>query len=133
MNRIILIGNLGKDPELTTLQSGKIICKFSLAVGRQFADADGNKGVDFFNINVWGKLGENCAKYLKKGSKCAIIGRAEINTYEKDGIKRYITNIIADEVEFLSKRESVESGANSDVTEHFQTGMFPVNDDSLPF
>jgi len=127
MNKAILVGNLTRDPELSTIPNGTSVCKFSIAVNRRFADAEGNRQTDFFNIVAWRALGENCNKFLKKGSKVAVVGQIQIRTYDKDGDKKYFTEIIADEVEFLSPK-----GAGGD---NFSDagGMTPVSDDSLPF
>jgi len=130
MNKVILIGNLTRDPELSTINSGASVCKFSIAVNRRFADADGNRGVDFFNINAWRALGENCAKYLKKGSKVCVVGQIQNRSYEaSDGTKRNVSDINADEVEFLNRvgEGGGSTGGSGDAP------MQPVDDDSLPF
>ncbi|MGN1098837.1 MAG: single-stranded DNA-binding protein [Christensenellales bacterium] len=108
MNKVFLIGNLTRDPELSTTSSGVAYCRFSLAVSRRFAAADGNRETDFFNIVVWRGLAENCAKYLKKGSKAAISGSIQIRSYETpDGVKKYNTDIVADDVEFLTSKSDM--------------------------
>jgi len=129
MNKAILVGNLTRDPELSTIPNGTAVCKFAIAVNRRFADAEGNRQTDFFNIVAWRALGENCGKYLKKGSKVGIVGQIQIRNYEQDGVKKFFTEIIADEVEFLSPKGG-ESGGDlrSDGGE-----MQPVTDDNLPF
>ena len=71
MNKVILIGNLTRDPELTDTANGTAVCRFAIAVSRDYAGADGNRETDFFNITVWNKQAENCGKYLKKGNKGA--------------------------------------------------------------
>jgi len=124
MNKVFLIGNLTRDPELSTIPNGTAVCKFAIAVNRQFATKDGNRETDFFNIIIWRAMGENCAKFLKKGSKVAVVGRVQIREYDQDGVKKYFTEIIADEVEFLTPK----SGGGGDVGE-----MTPIADDSLPF
>lgn len=107
MNKVILIGNLTKDPELKQTQGGVSVCNISIAVSRDYTDSDGNRQADFFNINVWREKGENCHKYLKKGRKVAIVGSIQNRSYEdKDGAKRTVTEIIASDVEFLSPKES---------------------------
>lgn len=99
MNRIILIGRLARDPELRFTSSGKAVANFSVAVNRTFS-RDGE--ADFFNIVVWGKVAENCANYIAKGRLVGIEGRLQNRTYETQaGEKRYITEIVADNVEFL--------------------------------
>ena len=129
MNKVFLVGNLTRDPELSTIPNGTAVCKFSIAVNRRFAGADGNRETDFFNIIAWRQLGENCAKFIKKGSKVGVVGQIQTRTYEQDGVKKHFTEIIADEVEFLSPKGGVgESTGGSGAPE-----MTPVSDDSLPF
>ena len=100
MNNIILIGRLTKDPELRYTQAGKAVCSFTLAVDRPYSGD--KKEADFINIVVWNKVGENCAQYLKKGRKAAVQGRLQIRSYEDDnGKKKYITEVVANSVEFL--------------------------------
>jgi len=131
MNKAFLIGNLTRDPELASVGANNTaVCKFSIAVNRRFADASGERQVDFFNIVAWKGLGENCAKFLEKGKKVAVIGAIQNRSYDaQDGAKRYVTDIVADEVQFLSSKGSSEQGANDDAN----GGMTPVDDDSLPF
>ena len=89
MNKVILVGNLTRDPELTETPSGVAVCRFAIAVSRDYANADGTRETDFFNITVWRGRAENCGKYLKKGNKVAVIGSLQNRSYEdKDGIKR---------------------------------------------
>lgn len=130
MNKIILIGNLTKDPELTTTNSGVSISRFTLAVQRKFQNADGERDVDFINVVVWRTQAENCHKYLKKGSKCAVVGRLQITSYEtSDGSKRYATDVVAEEIEFLSTNKNNEDKSKDQI----QPELEPVDDDSLPF
>ena len=82
MNKVILVGNLTKDPELSETPSGVAVCKFSLAVSRDYTNAEGNRDTDFFNITVWRGRAENCGKYLKKGNKVAIVGSLQTRSYE---------------------------------------------------
>ena len=111
MNKVFLIGNLTRDPELSTTNSGISVCRISIAVSRRFANADGSRETDFFNVVAWRAIAENCAKYLKKGSKAAISGSIQTRSYEgTDGVKRYITEIIADNVEFLANRGGAGEG-----------------------
>ena len=95
MNKCILIGNLTKDPELTTTTSGVSVCRFTLAVGRKFSNAEGERETDFLNIVVWRALADNCHKYLRKGSKAAVVGNIQTRSYDAtDGTKRFITEIV---------------------------------------
>lgn len=113
MNKAFLIGNLTRDPELSQTTSGIAFCRFSIAINRSYSSADGTKQVDYLPIICWRNQAENCGKFLKKGSKVGISGSIQTRSYEKDGEKRYVTEIVADEVEFLSTR----GGYNSDPTE----------------
>ena len=101
MNKVFLIGNLTKDPELSNTNNGIPVCKFTLAVSRRF----GNTETDFLPVIVWRGQAENCGKFLKKGSKAAVAGAVQTRSYDApDGSKRYITEIVADEVQFLSTK-----------------------------
>lgn len=100
MNKIILIGRLTKDPDLRYTPNGAAVCTFTLAVDRPFSGD--KKEADFINIVVWNKAGENAAKYLAKGRQAAIEGRLQIRTYDgDDGKKRWVTEVVADRVEFI--------------------------------
>lgn len=111
MNKITLIGNLTHDPETRSTPSGVTVCTFTIAVNRRFAGADGQRQTDFFRINAWRQLGENCARYLSKGRKVAVLGELQARTYEaKDGTTRMSLDVSADEVEFLSPKGSDEGG-----------------------
>lgn len=132
MNKCILIGNLTKDPELTTTTNGVAVCRFTIAVSRRYSNADGERETDFLNIVVWRSLGENCHKFLKKGSKVGVVGNIQNRSYDAtDGSKRYITEIVAEEVEFLSTKSSDEvttKAPSEDVAK-----LQPIDDDGLPF
>ena len=106
MNKVYLIGNLTRDPELSETTSGIAVCRLSIAVNRTY-----NNEVDYFNITVWRAVAENCGKFLKKGSKVAVCGSLQNRSYEdKDGNKRNYTDIVASEVEFLSTKTNGEGG-----------------------
>ena len=137
MNKVILVGNLTRDPELSETPNGLAVCRFAIAVSRDYANSDGNRETDFFNITVWRNRAENCGKYLKKGSKVAIVGRLQNRSYEdKDGIKRNVTDVVADEVEFLSPKtaqgdEGMETAVASTKRERPQ--LEAIDDNQLPF
>ena len=141
MNTVILIGRLTKDPELTYIATtGKAVAKFSLAVDRTFTGKDGQKQADFFNIVVWGKQAENVANYTSKGSQVAIRGNIQNRSYEtSSGEKRYITEIIAEQVQFLSKAPSIEVNPGSGEVEAFTPkgldvdGYRALEEDDVPF
>ena len=103
MNKIILIGRLVRDPELSYTQGGKAVCKFTLAVDRPYNGE--SKEADFINIIVWNKAGENAAKYLAKGRQTAVEGRLQIRSYDaNDGAKKYVTEVVAYNFEFIEKK-----------------------------
>ncbi len=105
MNKVILIGNLTRDPELSETPSGVSVCKFSIAVNRNYTDGNGERQTDFFNVTAWRWLGENVAQYCTKGSKVAVSGSIQLRNYEDNqGVKRMAVNIVAQEVEFLTTR-----------------------------
>ena len=135
MNKVILVGNLTKDPELSETPSGVAVCKFSLAVSRDYTNAEGNRDTDFFNITVWRGRAENCGKYLKKGNKVAIVGSLQTRSYEdKDGIKRNVVDIIASEVEFLTPKQQANQDEESVVSMTRQRPQLEeIDDNKLPF
>lgn len=137
MNKVILVGNLTRDPELSETPSGIAVCRFSIAVSRDYANADGNRETDFFNITVWRGRAENCGRYLKKGNKVAIVGSLQNRSYDdKDGNKRYVTDVIANEVEFLTPRGAngdAEDGVESVSTRRERPQMEVMDDNQLPF
>lgn len=144
MNKVYLIGNLTRDPETRSTQSGLTVCNFTLAVNRRF-QKDGQQECDFINIVAWRQLGELCAKYLQKGKKCAVVGMIQTRTYEaQDGSKRSAFEIVADEVEFLSPVSQTQSTGYQGHEGGYQTavsknaapadqGFTKVEDEELPF
>jgi len=129
MNKCILIGNLTKDPEITTTSNGVSVCRFTLAVTRRFANSEGERDTDFISIVAWRALADNCHKFIKKGSKVAVVGNIQSRSYDAtDGTKRYVTEIVAEEVEFLNTRSNDGVEKKDEVTK-----LEPIDDDSLPF
>lgn len=138
MNKVFLIGNLTRDPELTETQSGIKVSRFSIAVSRNYAGADGERKTDFFNIVAWRGLGETAARYLHKGNKVAVSGSIEIRNYEdREGVKRTGIDIIASDLEFLTqKRDDNEDSGQSSARP--STGKKPAlesfdDDGDIPF
>lgn len=128
MNKVFLIGNLTKDPELSSTNNGVKFCRFTLAVSRNYAK-DGKRETDFLPIVVWRAQADNCARYLKKGSKAAISGSIQTRSYEtQDGQRRYVTEIAADEVQFLSTKS--DDGMEKDDVDF--DDLKPIDED-LPF
>jgi len=107
MNKVILHGNVGKDPDTRTVNE-KTVTKFSLATSKTFTNGAGEKitGTQWHNIVMWGKLAETASKYVKKGSSLIIEGEIQYRTYEKDGHTVYTTDIVADQMHFTGSKES---------------------------
>ncbi len=145
MNKAILIGNLANDPETRTTQSGIAQCTFRLAVQRRFANQNGVREADFLTIVCWRQTAELCSRYLSKGRKVAVEGSIQTRSYDaQDGTKRYVTEIIADNVEFLGSRDdAARSGDYSApapaaapaprAAAPANAGFAEVDDDELPF
>ncbi|MBR1676034.1 MAG: single-stranded DNA-binding protein [Clostridia bacterium] len=143
MNKVFLIGNLTRDPEASETGSGLQYCRFAIAVNRPFANADGNREVDFFNIIAWRGQAEICNRYLKKGNKVAIEGSIQIRSYDdKDGNRRQAIDIVADRVEFLTSRNQGEGSDYDAPAPTAQRANRPASkptleqvddDDQLPF
>lgn len=111
VNKVILIGHLGKDPEIRFTPQSAAVCNFSLATSRSWKDKEGNKKeeTDWHNIVVWGKLAEICGEYLSKGRQVYISGRIQTRSWDdKDGNKKYTTEIIADEMQMLGPKDASE-------------------------
>jgi single-strand DNA-binding protein len=147
INRVIITGNLTRDPELRSLPSGMSVCNLRVAVNTRRKDNSTGDWVDkpnYFDVTVWGAQGENCSQYLSKGRPVAIDGRLEWREWEdKQGNKRQSVDIIADSVQFLGSREGGENGGRftpqSDVpadTGDFESapvGAGGSGDDDIPF
>jgi len=141
LNQCTFIGRLGADPELRFIQSGKAVCNFSVAVDSVWKDRDGEKQkhTEWVRVQVWGAQAENCAKYLAKGREVCVVGEMRTRTYDdKEGIKRYVTEIHARDVKFLSggglvvglraERAGDPVGDSPDPADRWADG-----DDSVPF
>lgn len=134
MNKVFLIGNVTRDPELSETNSGVAVCRLGLAVNRRFSS---NDETDFFNITAWRQLAERVAKYVKKGNKVAITGSIQMRNYEDStGQKRTAVDIIADDVEFLTPKNA-SSSADDDfapATPRKKPALEAFDDDSdIPF
>ena len=119
MNKVILMGRLTRDPEVRYKQtSNTLVASFSLAVNRRFVRQGEERQADFINIVAWGKLGEFCSKYFKKGQQVGVIGRIQTRTWDDDqGQKHYVTEVVAEEAYFAdSKRDADGTSANFDAT-----------------
>jgi single-strand DNA-binding protein len=115
INKVIIVGNLGKDPEVSYVPSGAAVAKFSVATSETWKDkntGEKKERTEWHRIVAWDKLGEICGKYLSKGRQVYVEGKLQTHSYDdKEGVKRYVTEIIAQEVQFLGgNRDSSDSG-----------------------
>ena len=141
MNKVVLIGRLTRDPELRYTGSNIPVASFSLAVNRTYTNQAGEREADFINIVVWRKQAENVKNYLSQGSQVAVDGRIQTRTYDgEDGKKRYITEVVADNVEFLGTKGSNNNSATQQSSSEptpYDFGKAPeskgTNVDSNPF
>jgi single-strand DNA-binding protein len=150
VNKVILVGNLGRDPELSYLPSGQSVAKFSLATTRAYKDKSGElkEETEWHNIVAWGKLGEICAQYLTKGRQAYVEGRIQSRTWEgRDGQKRTSVDIVASDIQMLGGRGegggstekpgrsmgSERAGAPSADEGSQETGAPEITDDDIPF
>ena len=129
MNVVILMGNLTRDPELSETPSGKTVCKFGIAVSRDFEE-----GTDFFNCTAWGSTADNINKYFKKGKRILINGRIKISDSERDGQKKRFTDIIVNKFDFCDSKGSKEDGDGYDspVDEREPDVVEPISGPPLP-
>ncbi|MCY7362382.1 MAG: single-stranded DNA-binding protein [Ignavibacteria bacterium] len=136
LNKVLLIGHLGKDPELSYTPSGVALCKFSLATNESYKGDDGNwvDKTEWHNITAWRKLAEICSQYLKKGSKIYMEGKIQTTSYEKDGKKNYFTAIVMNEMVMLDGKGNT-SGENGSTENKMEDAVESKSDSSedLPF
>ena len=106
LNRVQLIGNLGKDPQSRSIANDRNVCSFNVAVNRRWKSSEGElrETTDWFNVEAWGRLGEICQEYLSKGSLVFVEGRLQTDRYEQDGETRYSTKVIANSMQMLDRR-----------------------------
>jgi len=146
LNRVVLVGRLTKDVDLKYTPNGVPVASFTLAVNRTFTNQQGEREADFINIQVWRKPAENAANYLKKGSLCGVDGRIQTRNFEgQDGKRVYVTEVVADSVQFLdSRRDNSQQGnyQNNSRQNYQQNSQDPfandgqpidIQDDDLPF
>ncbi len=139
VNKAILIGNLGKDPEVRFTSTGRAVARFPIATSEVWTDAEGNRQerTEWHNIVVWGKQGETCGQYLAKGRQVFVEGSIRTRSYDdKSGNKRYVTEIVAQRIRFLGGgggtrvAPEMESGVTDEVS---SSGGVPAMDDDIPF
>ena len=133
MNKVILVGRLARDPEVRYTQTGKAVASFSLAVSRRFSrTSDQQNTADFIPVVAWEKLAEICGNNLIKGSQVLVEGRMQVRNYDaQDGTKRYVTEVIADEVEFLDSRKDGQPKPEQQGKSSFDGANIP--DEEIPF
>lgn len=131
MNKWVGIGHLVCDPTHQYAQSGKTVCQFRLAVQRRFANAQGVREADFIPVVAWEKTADLAAQYLHKGDRCGVVGHIQTRSYtDKEGAKRYVTEIVAEEIEFLNSKREAQGETEAAPA---QQGFTRVDDDELPF
>lgn len=135
MNKVILAGRLVRDPKLRYTQTGKTVASFTLAVNRRFSHNNEQQTADFIPIIVWDKLAEVCSKHLFKGSQVLIEGRMQVRNYEaQDGSKRYVTEVIAQELEFMGTKPIAVTTENKPLSTQAQSfGSEVPEDEGIPF
>lgn len=132
LNKVMIYGNLTRDPELKALPSGSQVCSMSLATNRSYSDKDGKEQeeVEYHNVVVFGKTAENCAKYLRKGNGAYVEGRLQTRSWDKDGVKMYRTEIVANTVQFGAKNSSETKNEPSSAPSYTEE---EINPEDIPF
>ncbi len=133
LNRIVLIGRLTKDPELRHTPNNVAVASFTLAVDRARKNSQGERETDFINIVAWQQLGNLCAEYLSKGKLAAVEGELHIRSFDaQDGQKRWVTEVVADNVRFLSPKDGSNNSTNSTYSGNLGHEI-SFSDDDIPF
>lgn len=131
VNKVIVAGNLTKDPELKALPSGQNVCNLSIATNEVYTNKDGERkeSTEFHSVIIFGKQAENTAKYLTKGSGALVEGKLQTRSWEKDGAKHYRTEIVAQSIQFGAKPGAQSNQSDSAVPD------YPTSetDESIPF
>lgn len=132
MNKVVLMGRLTRDPDVSYTSNNTLVASFTLAVNRRFAKQGEERQADFINIVAWDKTGEFCSKYFKKGQQVGIIGRLQTRQYDdKDGKRVYVTEVVAEEAYFADSKK--ENMGDPFAAEQASNSGFKVTDDDLPF
>ena len=133
INKTLLIGRLTREPEVKKFQGDTAVASFTLAVDRSFKNKDGEKEADFIPVVAWRKTAELLEKYTHKGDMLAVVGRLQTRSYEaQDGSKRYVTEVVADEVQFLSTKAKTSGSSVADTEPQFD-GFEEISDLNVPF
>jgi single-strand DNA-binding protein len=133
VNKVILVGNLGADPEVRYTASGMAVCRLRMATSRTYTDKQGNRQEEtaWHRVDVWGKMAEICGQYLSKGQKVYIEGRLKYGSYEKDGVKHYTTDIVAENVQMFGGPG--QGNRSQEPEPPFEPPAGGVPDDDIPF
>lgn len=141
VNKVTLLGNLGADPEIRTTPTGAMVCTLNLATSDSYKDKDGNwqESTDWHRVILWDKLAEIANQYLRKGRKVYIEGRIKYRSYEKDGITRYMTEIVAQNLVLIDSQKDQERSNNYEQSDYRSKSNSPIDehlndiDDEVPF
>ena len=136
VNKVILVGRLGADPEVKHLQNDRAVCNLSVATSEQWKDKQtGQKQekTEWHRVTVWGEQAENCGKFLAKGREVYIEGKLQTRSYEKDGQKHYATDVVADRVVFLGGGGDRDAASQAPRKDHDTGSQVPPGDDEIPF
>ena len=139
VNKVILVGRLGADPEVKSTQSGRAVCNLSVATSEQWKDKQSGQKqekTEWHRVTVWGDQAENCGKFLAKGRMVYVEGKLQTRSYDKDGQKHYATDIVADRITFLGggERGDRDTASQAPRTDHDTGSQVPPDDgDGVPF
>ncbi len=134
MNKVILMGRLTRDPEVRYTTTGKAVCQFTLAIDRPFSNQEGQREADFIPVVVWGKTAELCGNSLNKGQRILVDGRIQVRNYDaKDGTKRYVTEVIAANIEFIERKSDSANRPAQAATEDAPKSEMESFGSSVPF
>ncbi|MFH1596892.1 MAG: single-stranded DNA-binding protein [Pseudomonadota bacterium] len=133
INKVILVGNLGADPEMRYTAGGTAVCRLKVATSRRYTDKQGNRQEEtaWHRVDAWGKLAEICGQYLSKGRQVYIEGRIKYGSYEKDGVKHYTTDIVAENMQMLGAGGG--RGADREPEPPFEPPEGGPPEDDIPF
>jgi single-strand DNA-binding protein len=133
INKVILVGNLGADPEMRYTTDGTAVCRLRVATSRRYTDKQGNRQEEtaWHRVDAWGKLAEICGQYLSKGRQVYIEGRLKYGSYEKDGVKHYTTDIVAENMQMLGAGGG--RGEERELEPPFEPPAGGVPEDDIPF
>lgn len=136
MNKVILLGRLVREPELKTTPNGMSVCRISVAVQRKFKNADGGYDTDFINCTAFKNTAEFISTHFKKGQQIVVCGSLQVSSYEKNGEKRYLTDVVVNEAEFAGSKPNQQNNNNQtdESVANIMDGFIPMpNSDDLPF